>query len=193
VAKKALAVAIIQLPTSCLVTLNPQEGRACRTTRPGSFTQSLQGVWLDKRVEKVIQMMRDDVRGELSLRHFAQAVNLSGWRLCHVFKSEVGMPPIKYLRLLRMERAKHLLETSFLSVKEIAYNVGLNDESHFVRDFKASYGLSPACYRAGFKSKHAEETNSNNGTQRKSITDDIATVVKHTILPTLNVIVYLLS
>ena len=30
-----------------------------------------------------------------------------------------------------MERAKYLLESSFLSVKEIAYQVGLNDESHF--------------------------------------------------------------
>jgi len=140
-------------------------------------------------------MMRDDVRGELSLNHFAQAVNLSAWRLCHVFKSEVGMPPIKYLRQLRMDRAKHLLETSFLSVKEIAYNVGVNDESHFVRDFKTTYGLSPACYRAGFKNKQAEETNAEamSSSQRTPVLEDIARVVKQTILPTLNVIIYLLS
>src|SRR3569623_1870122 len=79
------------------------------------------GVQLDNRVEKYIQMMREDVRGELSLGEFAQSVNLSVWRLCHIFKSDVGMPPIRYLRLLRMERAKGLLESSFLSVKEIAY------------------------------------------------------------------------
>jgi len=94
--------------------------------------------------------MRDDVRGELSLAEFAQSVNLSVWRLCHIFKSDVGMPPIKYLRLLRMERAKGLLESSFLSVKEIAFRVGLNDESHFVRDFKSTYGYSPTLYRAQF-------------------------------------------
>ena len=99
---------------------------------------------MDKRVEKILEMMRDDVRGELCLAEFAQSVNLSVWRLCHIFKSDVGMPPIKYLRLLRMERAKGLLESSFLSVKEIAFQVGLNDESHFVRDFKSTYGHSPA-------------------------------------------------
>src|SRR5215212_3258005 len=122
------------------------------------------GVWLDKRVEKIIQMMRDDVRGELSLGEFAQSVNLSVWRLCHIFKSDVGMPPIRYLRLLRMERAKNLLESSFLSVKEIAYQVGLNDESHFVRDFKSTYGFSPALYRSHFKNKSAtEEHNGSNG------------------------------
>jgi AraC-like DNA-binding protein len=106
---------------------------------------------VDKRVEKILEMMRDDVRGELSLGQFAQSVNLSVWRLCHIFKSDVGMPPIKYLRLLRMERAKGLLESSFLSVKEIAFQVGLNDESHFVRDFKSTYGFSPAIYRLQFK------------------------------------------
>ena len=97
-------------------------------------------------------MMREDVRGELSLTEFAQSVNLSVWRLCHIFKSDVGMPPMRYLRVLRMERAKDLLESSFLSVKEIAYRVGLNDESHFVRDFKATYGSSPASYRSAFRS-----------------------------------------
>ena len=95
--------------------------------------------------------MRADVRGELSLTEFAQSVNLSVWRLSHIFKSDVGMPPIKYLKLLRMERAKGLLESSFLSVKEIAFQVGLNDESHFVRDFKSTYGHSPTSYRAHFK------------------------------------------
>src|SRR6185369_14803002 len=110
--------------------------------------------------------MREDVRGELSLSEFAQSVNLSVCRLCHIFKSDVGMPPMRYLRLLRMERAKDLLESSFLSVKEIGYRVGLNDESHFVRDFKASYGLSPVCYRTQFRANTRADSgngNSHNG------------------------------
>lgn len=121
------------------------------------------GVSLDKRVEKILEMMRDDVRCEVSLGEFAQSVNLSVWRLCHIFKSDVGMPPIKYLRLLRMERAKGLLESSFLSVKEIAYQVGLNDESHFVRDFKSTYGYSPAIYRAQFRHNGGNGNANGNG------------------------------
>lgn len=102
--------------------------------------------------------MRADVRGELCLSELAQSVNLSVWRLCHIFKSDVGMPPMRYLRLLRMERAKFLLESSFLSVKEIAYRVGLNDESHFVRDFKSTYGSSPALYRSHFRRNGGEQS-----------------------------------
>src|SRR5215213_6171288 len=162
------------------------------------------GVCLDKRVEKIIQMMRDDVRGELSLGAFAQSVNLSVWRLCHIFKSDVGMPPIRYLRLLRMERAKGLLESSFLSVKEIAFQVGLNDESHFVRDFKSTYGFSPALYRSHFKSHsngngqgngngHAEIKEANNGSQVSTVRQQLAQAAKQSILPSLHVLIYMFS
>ena len=128
-------------------------------------------------------MMREDVRGELCLSELAQSVNLSVWRLCHIFKSDVGMPPMRYLRLLRMERAKFLLESSFLSVKEIAYRVGLNDESHFVRDFKSTYGSSPALYRTHFRRNGAEQSNpdSHNGDSRngESLNSDARNVDSH--------------
>src|ERR1700750_73320 len=166
-------------------------------------SSSPQVVWLDKRVEKIIQMMREDVRGELSLGEFAQSVNLSVWRLCHIFKSDVGMPPIRYLRLLRMERAKDLLEASFLSVKEIAYQVGLNDESHFVRDFKSTYGFSPALYRSNFKNKNAPEPHNGNGNghgptsgnsaQHNSVREHLVQIAKHSILPSVHLFVYVFS
>ena len=147
--------------------------------------------------------MRDDVRGELSLGEFAQSVNLSVWRLCHIFKSDVGMPPIRYLRLLRMERAKDLLESSFLSVKEIAYQVGLNDESHFVRDFKSTYGFSPALYRTRFKNNHTEEprngsngpngTNGSNGTKPGRLQQELIRVAKNSVLPSIHLVVYMFA
>lgn len=131
--------------------------------------------------------MREDVRGELSLSEFAQSVNLSVWRLCHIFKADVGMPPIKYLRLLRMERAKDLLESSFLSVKEIAYQVGMNDESHFVRDFKSTYGQSPATYRSQFQSdgngNGHEAKQPAAGKQQEKTPQRLAQTVKQSLLP----------
>jgi AraC-like DNA-binding protein len=151
-------------------------------------------------------MMRDDVRGELSLGEFAQSVNLSVWRLCHIFKSDVGMPPIRYLRQLRMERAKDLLESSFLSVKEIAFQVGLNDESHFVRDFKSTYGYSPALYRSHFRNNGSENGhngngsngngsngNGSNGNNSNGVRQQLAQAAKQSILPSLHLVVYMFS
>ena len=140
--------------------------------------------------------MRDDVRGELSLTEFAQSVNLSVWRLCHIFKSDVGMPPIRYLRLLRMERAKVLLESSFLSVKEIAFQVGLNDESHFVRDFKSTYGYSPALYRSRFRSNGAEEQHGGNGNgegEPGKLRQKLIRAAKQSVLPSLQIMVCVVS
>ena len=135
--------------------------------------------------------MREDVRGELSLGEFAQSVNLSVWRLCHIFKSDVGMPPIRYLRLLRMERAKDLLESSFLSVKEIAFQVGLNDESHFVRDFKKVYGLPPANYRLLFKDGQLSGSDEKDMPGSK-ISKQVAKAAKGSILPSLSLLTYFL-
>ena len=148
-------------------------------------------------------MMREDVRGELSLAEFAQSVNLSIWRLCHIFKSDVGMPPIRYLRQLRMERAKGLLESSFLSVKEIAFQVGLNDESHFVRDFKSTYGYSPALYRSHFRNNGSGNGhngngsngngNGSNGNNSNGVRQQLAQAAKQSILPSLHLVVYMFS
>jgi AraC family transcriptional regulator of arabinose operon len=103
---------------------------------------------MDQRITKVVELMRDNLCHGLSLEALAQAVNLSPSRLHNVFKSETGMSPARYLKTLRLEQAKELLEESFLSVKEIRVRAGIGDESHFVRDFRKAYGLTPTQYRA---------------------------------------------
>jgi AraC-like DNA-binding protein len=45
-----------------------------------------------------------------------------------------------------MQKAEVLLRTTFLTIKEVANLVGLSD-SHFVRDFQLTYGLSPTVFR----------------------------------------------
>lgn len=86
----------------------------------------------------------------LSVADLAKYVNLSPWHLLHIFKAETGVSPLQYLKAVRMTQAQRLLETTFLSVKQIMIQVGVRDESHFVRDFKAMYGLSPTRFRRGF-------------------------------------------
>ena len=91
--------------------------------------------------------MREDLGRELLLPELARSVNLSPSRFHQVFKAETGVSPSRYLRALRLGKAKELIENSFLSVKEIRGRVGAGDDSHFVRDFKKAYGLSPSKYR----------------------------------------------
>ena len=105
---------------------------------------------MDHRLQRVIAQMKEHLHRGWPAGRFARLVNLSPSRLHQVFKEELGLPPAKYLRRLRMEQARELLESSYLSVKEVMARVGVLDESHFVRDFKKAYGLTPAKYREQF-------------------------------------------
>ena len=98
-------------------------------------------------MQKVVSLMREEFHRESSLSEMAQFVNLSPSRLRYLFKTEVGMAPAQYLKTFRMQQARELLTTTFLSVKEIIRRTGINDQSHFIREFKKSYGLTPAQYR----------------------------------------------
>ena len=112
---------------------------------------------MDRRVHAVISLMEDSLGREISLAQLARSVNLSPWWLCHLFKTETGLSPLQYLKALRMKHAKTLLETTFLTVKQIVNEVGLSDSSHFVRDFKSTYGSSPATFRTDLTKKAREE------------------------------------
>jgi AraC family transcriptional regulator, arabinose operon regulatory protein len=102
---------------------------------------------MDHRVQKVAVLMQAELHRAVPLYELAKSVNLSHSRLRHLFKIEKGQSPSEFLKALRMERAKELCETTFLSVKEIMRSVGIRDPSHFVRDFEKLYGLPPARFR----------------------------------------------
>lgn len=57
---------------------------------------------------------------------------------------------MQYLKVLRMQKACNLLETSLLSIKEITAKTGFRDVSHFTRDFKKAHGITPTEHRARF-------------------------------------------
>ena len=99
------------------------------------------------RIKRVIEVMEANPSQNLTLQKMAESVNLSPPYFCNLFKAVTGVSPAKYLKSLRMQQAATLLTTTFLSVKEIVCRVGLTDESHFVRDFKRLYGVTPTEYR----------------------------------------------
>jgi transcriptional regulator GlxA family with amidase domain len=103
---------------------------------------------MDPRVQKVVHLIQKELSRRVTLAEMAQAVNLSAVHLRTLFKSEIGMTPVQYQKKVRLLEARRLLESTFLNVQEIMMRVGLNDDSHFVRDFKKIYGHTPVQYRA---------------------------------------------
>jgi len=106
---------------------------------------------VDPRVQFVTGVMGRRLDRPLALDELSKTLNLSASRLRHIFKSETGTSPSQYLKSLRLRAARDLAATTFLSVKEIMVQVGIHDESHFVRDFERVHGVSPSQYRAAHR------------------------------------------
>lgn len=66
------------------------------------------------------------------------------------FKSATGRTPIEYLQQLRIEEARHLLETTNRTVSDITWSVGYEDLNTFRRLFQKKVGLTPGQYRQRF-------------------------------------------
>jgi transcriptional regulator GlxA family with amidase domain len=63
------------------------------------------------------------------------------------FRAAVDEAPLSYVRKLRIEKAKRLLETTNASIAEISLKVGYEDERSFRRLFHVLTELSPKAYR----------------------------------------------
>ena len=146
-----------------------------------------------ERVKRVIELMEGDPSRNFKLGKMAESVNLSAPYFCYLFKTVTGVPPAKYLKSLRLQQAATLLTTTFLSVKEVVRRVGLTDESHFVRDFKSTYGYSPALYRSHFKNNDTGNGNGHNGKQPSKVRQQLAEIAKHSILPSLHLFIYMFA
>lgn len=103
---------------------------------------------MDRRIEIVIRNIESRLEKSWDIVELATLVNLSPSRLRHLFKEETKTTLVRFIRELRFKRAEFLLRTTFLSVKEIAGEVGLASVSYFVREFKRRHTVGPSTYRS---------------------------------------------
>lgn len=83
----------------------------------------------------------------IKIEQLCKMVNISHPHLCRIFKSETSMSMMTYLKTVRLKKAAELLKHSQMSIKEIAYSVGYNDEVHFCKEFKKNYNLTANSFR----------------------------------------------
>lgn len=115
---------------------------------------------MDRRVELVISKIRSETTTPWDTASLAALVNLSPSRFRHLFRQETGIGPGQYLKSFRLRKAEQMLRTTFLTVKQILKQVGITSDTHFVRDFKRKYGMTPTAYRRAItrKSKRRKES-----------------------------------
>lgn len=103
-----------------------------------------------------------------TVNSLAAAVNVSPSHLRHIFKRKIGVSFGRYVKGLRLRRARQLLQETFWTVKQVMSHVGVSDHSHFAKDYKKEFGESPTQTRwrsvlAGKKITSCEPQNSHSG------------------------------
>lgn len=84
----------------------------------------------------------------IPIEALAAQCKLSPSQLRRLFREQVGMSPLAYRNLLRMEKAEALLAATDLNVSEISHAVGFEDVYAFSHAFKKHKGVSPRRYQA---------------------------------------------
>jgi len=99
-------------------------------------------LWLQDNYGRDIKLSQVAARFDMSVRSFNRR-----------FKNATGQSPLQYLQEIRIKNAKDLLQTSNLSISEVAYKVGYQDMGHFTGLFKKLLATTPTEYRATVRAK----------------------------------------
>ena len=102
----------------------------------------------DVRVGRALRVMEQHIRDPLSMSLLADQLNVSHRQLQRLFDLAFGRSPTEIFRHMRVRHARCLLENSTLTIKEIAFECGFSDSSHFIRSFVEEICCTPGEFRS---------------------------------------------
>jgi AraC-like DNA-binding protein len=80
--------------------------------------------------------------------YVCKAMFLSRTQLFRKMKSLVNQAPANYIRSIRLQKSKEMLETTDFTISEVAYKSGFQTINNFTKVFKKEYGIPPTVYRS---------------------------------------------
>lgn len=98
-------------------------------------------------VRAILGYIEASLPGEISLGDISAVFFMSEGHLCRLFKKEMGVSIMAYVKRQRMHMAANLLRDSGENVSAIGARVGVGDPNYFCRAFKQEMGMTPSEYR----------------------------------------------
>ncbi|MBO7215125.1 MAG: helix-turn-helix transcriptional regulator [Clostridia bacterium] len=102
---------------------------------------------LNKPINDVTAILKENVYGNLSIDYVCQKTSYSKAYLFRIFKAKTGKTIMAYFIELKIDIAKQLLRENELSVKEIADKLSFNSPNYFTKTFKRIVKLTPLAYK----------------------------------------------
>jgi transcriptional regulator GlxA family with amidase domain len=122
-----------------------------RTAQSGFSVPARRDDHGDAEIAAAQEWMREHLRDALRVDDLARRFGMSARTFARRFKQAAGEPPLAYLHALRIEAAKHLLESGASSLGEVAAAVGYEDAAFFRALFKRRTGAAPTAWRRRFE------------------------------------------
>ena len=117
--------------------------RFIKHVKPGlSETTSIQ-----TRITSSLKYIRLNLHKDLTVTELAERAHLNSDYFSRLFLNVMGVRPLRYSQLCRIERAQLLLATTTNTLEEIAQKIGINNQSYFNRLFKQITQKTPGEYR----------------------------------------------
>ena len=91
--------------------------------------------------------IRESLESDLTIQHLAEDLGVSYSNFRKLFKEYTGLSPALYQQDLKLQRAKELLSTTKLSIKEIAYRLNFDSPDYFSSKFRMKTGHKPSDFR----------------------------------------------
>jgi AraC-like DNA-binding protein len=101
----------------------------------------------DPQIGRALALIHHDIGAPWSAEALAKEVALSRSAFVDRFTTLVGLPPIRYLTLWRLQTARLNLRETRTPIAQLAHSVGYESEEAFSRAFKREFGLPPARWR----------------------------------------------
>lgn len=99
-------------------------------------------------LQRVTKAVEDHIHeADFNVEALALALNMSRSALYLKLKAFADQTPQGFIRTLRLKRSAQLLCEDAASIRDIAAKVGFLEPTHFSRDFKTQFGVSPSQYR----------------------------------------------
>ncbi|WP_370351985.1 helix-turn-helix domain-containing protein [Catenulispora sp. EB89] len=102
---------------------------------------------ITRAAERAITTMHERLSEPVTVDDMARAAMFSKFHFTRMFQRATGVSPARFLSALRLQRAKHLLTSTTMTVVDISVLVGYNSVGTFSSRFSRSVGLSPTDYR----------------------------------------------
>jgi transcriptional regulator GlxA family with amidase domain len=123
-----------------------------RSGNQRQFSTTLAGQSTERRnLQELQAYIVAHLNDDLSIERLANVCSMSPRNFSRVFKNDLGMSPGSFVRAVRLDEARRLLESTELGVGEIAARIGCGDESTLRRWFVEQFGISPVQYRERFE------------------------------------------